>query len=221
MQEFNYFQQEGVLNNADVFLGEEKLPAKNILEAAAPNSAVSDFAGQQTRSAAMACVLAWIEGGDFSYSAMQDGCFMIADLNEDEDLSPDEEDTMNEMLQECANALTSLGADSANVSSFMDDEDDAAGAILGAYLAEKVNATEDDDETIIANYAVGGDVVLESMVKVIRGGKVALKRKRIGRPKKMTSLQRAGLAKARRKAFTGAAKVARAKSMRIRKSRGM
>jgi len=222
-EEFNYYAHQP--HEEESFLGVGSMalrPGMTILEAAAPDSSLmGDFSGSQTRSAAMALALAFVEGGDFSYAALEAGAFLMADADEDQDISDDEQDFLNELLQGVADAFTSLGADAGNVASFMDDEDDAAGATLGAFLSEKMSGTTMDDDEIIANYAVGGDMVLESIVKVVRSGKVVLKRKRIGRPKKITAIQRAGLKKARMRAFTGAAKVHRAKSMKIRKQRGM
>jgi len=220
---FNYFAHEPHEEGTLVLAGIAGLqPGQTILEAAAPdNSLVGDFAGSQMRSAGMAAVLAWVEGGEYTFDALNTACFVIADMDEDGDLSEDEEDFLNECMQGCADAFISLGGDAGNVASFMDDEDDAAGAALGAYLSEKMTGTTMDDDEIIANYAVGGDLVLESLVKVVRSGKVILKRKRIGRPKKITAIQRAGLKKARMRAFSGVAKVHRAKSMKIRKQRGL
>lgn len=224
MQPFNYFAHEPGAED-DFMVGGLGLglkPGMTILEAAAPdNSLVGDFAGQQMRSAAMATALAWVEGGDFSFDALNAACFVISDMDEDGELSDDEQDYLNDCMQGCADAFIALGGDSGNVASFVDDEDDAAGATLGAFLSNKMSGTTMDDDEIIANYAVGGDMVLESIVKVVRSGKVVLKRKRIGRPKKITAIQRAGLKKARMRAFTGAAKVHRAKSMKIRKQRGL
>ena len=60
--------------------------------------------------------------------------------------------------------------------------------------------------------------ILEEAVKVVvRDGKVL--KKKVGKKKKQTAKQKAALAKARKKAHTGAAQKARAKSLKVRKSR--
>lgn len=192
-----------------------------IFEEAADAGSIEDFARKQLRSQAMACALAWVENGDYSFEAIDASIATIADLDGDEEYSPDEEAYYNELTSEVGDALVALGADSSNVQSFLDDEDDESGATLGAYLSEKMQGVEDDDETLIGNYAVSDAPILESTIKVVRGGKLVLKKKRLTRHVKLSAAQRAGLKKARRKAFTGAAKLARAKSMRIRKKRGM
>lgn len=69
----------------------------------------------------------------------------------------------------------------------------------------------DDDDMDEATYKVK---------KVVKGGKVVKRKVRVsGRAKKLSPKQKAVLKKARRKAHTGAAKKARAKSMKVRKSR--
>jgi hypothetical protein len=198
--------------------------AKLIFEAAASdNSLVVDLADQQLRSAGMALALAWVEQGDFSYAAFNDGAFYMAEADEGTEEPDDEENNhINDVLQAAADAFISMGADPANVTSFIDDEDDEAGATLGAFLAEKMADVTMADDEIITQFALGGDLILESMVKTIRGGRVVLKRKkRLGFHAKLSSAQRAGLKKARSKAFTGAARVARRKSMRIRTKMGL
>ena len=192
-----------------------------IFEDAANAGAIEDFATKQLRSQAMACALIWVENGDYSFAALADSAATIADLDGDQELGPDEETYYNDLLTEVGGAFTVLGADSGNVQSFIDNEDDAEGLKLGGFLSEKMQTVQDDDETLISHYAVSDAPIMESMIKVVRAGRITLKRKRIGRPHKMTAAQRAGLKFARRKAFTGAAKLHRAKSMRLRRKRGM
>jgi hypothetical protein len=168
----------------------------------------------------MACCLGWIDAGDYSFGALADSVATIADLDGDEEYTPDEEAYYNELLTEVGYALTALGADAGNVQSFIENEDDEEGAKLGAFLSEKMQSVEDDDETLIGNYAVSDQPIMESMIKVVRGGKIVLKKKRLRRVK-LSAAQRAGLKAARRKAFTGAAKLHRAKSMRLRRKRGI
>lgn len=197
--------------------------AKLIFEAApSDNSLVVGLADQQLRAAGMALALTWVEQGDFSIAALTDGAFVIADADESGELDDDENEQLNELLQAVADAFVSMGADPVNVAAFVDSEDDEAGATLGAFLAEKMADVTMEDTEIITQFALGGDLILESMVKAVRNGRVVLKRKkRLGFHAKLSSAQRAGLKKARAKAFTGAARVARKKSMRIRKKMGL
>jgi hypothetical protein len=193
-----------------------------IFEAAgnAPSAAIADFANQQLRAAAMGVILGWLEQEDFTFDAFSNAAIVVADMDGDDEISDEEDEYLNDLLQECANALLTMGAESGNVTSFLDDEDDTAGEALGKFLTGKMDDVSSSDEELIAGYAVTGDAVFEAMKKVIRGGKVVLKKKRI-RKVKLSAMQRAGLKKARAKAWTGAAKLNRKKSMRVRKQRGL
>lgn len=211
---------------AEIFEGFDRMTtykdAKTIFEAAPSNeSRLSDFSEAQLRSYAMSLVLTFLANGDYSYTAFEAQAAGIADLDENEELDDDEESEMNDILQASADALISMGADPANVAEFLDGESDEAGAILGEFLSGKTENSTLSDEEIIANYATSGDVILESTIKVIRGGKITLKKKRIGIPKRMNSLQKAALKKARSKAFSGAAKARRKKSMYKREKLGL
>lgn len=199
----------------------ENAEERKIFEEAADAGSIEDFAKKQMRSQAMSCALAWVANGDFSFAALADSVASIADLDGDEEFSDDEEAYYNDLFTEVGYAFTALGAEAENVQSFIDNEDDDGGAKMGAFLAEKMGDVEDDDETLISHYAVSNAPILESMIKVVRGGKVVLKKKKLKRHVKLSAAQRAGLKMARRKAFTGAAKLARKKSMRLRRKRGM
>lgn len=213
-------------NEAEMFAGFDRHAAKkeaqNIFESTpSDGAAISDLAEGQLRSAAMSLVLAWVAMGDFSYAAFEASAAGMADFDENESLDDDEEAYLNDLLQAAADALVSAGADSANVASFLDDESDEAGAALGELLASKMEGVTQSDEDLIAGYATSGSLILEGAIKVIRNGVVTLKKKRIGIPKRMNSLQKAALKKARSRAFTGAAKAARKKSLRIHRRMGI
>lgn len=215
-------------NEASMFAGFDRQAlrkeAQNIFEAApSESSAIAAFSDSQMRAMAMSLMLTWVEQGDYTYAAVEGAAAEMTDLDGDDDteLPQDEQNELNDMLQAVADCFISAGADPDNVASFLDDESDEAGAALGELLSAKMENVTQDDEELIATYATSGDAILEGTIKVIRGGKMVLKKKRIGIPHKMNSLQKAALKKARRKAFTGAAKMKRRKSMRIRTKRGM
>lgn len=215
-------------NEAEMFAGFDrhavKKEAANIFEsAAADGDSVATLAEGQLRSSAMSLLLTWVAMGEYTYAAFLASVIEMADMDGDDDAetSEEEDEELNDLLQACADAFVSAGADPANVSSFIEDENDDAGATLGEYLSAKMeNVTLPDDE-IISNYASSGDLVLESTFKVIRNGVITLKKKRIGHKPRLNSLQKASLKKARSRAFTGAAKAARKKSMRIRRRMGL
>jgi hypothetical protein len=120
-----------------------------------------------------------------------------------------------------------MGASAENVDEFLNGESDEAGETLGKFLSEEITEEAASDEDMIAAF-IGGDTVFESgileaafkKIRVVRDGKVTIKKKRLGKII-MSAAQKAGLKKARRKSNTAAAKVHRAKSMKLRKQRGI
>ena len=104
----------------------------------------------------------------------------------------------------------------------------AVAARVGAALEKTMESEEGDDGDIIADFASDEDAVLEGVFeatykrkKVIRDGKVKIVRKRVSGKVRLSAAQKAGLRKARRKAFTAKAKLHRRKSMRKRAQRGL
>ncbi|EKZ9261765.1 hypothetical protein RFB73_005026, partial [Escherichia coli] len=144
----------------------------------------------------------------------------LADIDEDTDFTDEQIDAYNDALAALADAAVALGADQDDVTEMIDDEDDSAAERVYDALSE---SDTDMMETAIAIYTVaGGDSAMLEAVrkKVVRDGKVTIIRKR-PRPRRMTSLQKQALKKARRKAHTSVANINRKKSMRIRKKRGL
>ena len=198
--------------------------------------AVEVFARQQARTQAMSAVLAWVEEGDYIYTALDEFICGVADLDGDFEISDEEEAVYNAVWQQVPDALQTLGADESDVNEMVNSEDNDAAARIGKALSADMDETTADDEEIIAGFALGEDAVFENasddpegrhMIleatykrrKVVRDGKVQVIRKRISGKVRLSAAQKAALRKARRKANTGAAKLARRKSMRIRSRR--
>ena len=186
---------------------------------------LESYADSQLRSQAMSAVLGWIEDGNFTYDNLDEFVCAVADLDGDFEISEEEGDYYNSVWQQIPNALLTLGA----------PEDDVE---KGEAVKLSLDSEKADDDDLIAGFAYGEDAVLENadddpegrhMVleaaykkrKVVRDGKVVVVRKRVSGKIRLSAAQKAGLRKARRKAHTGAAKLARRKSMRIRKRRGL
>jgi len=203
---------------------DEKKEAGQIFESADDLAAAAgDFADKQLRSQGMSCVLSWVDGGDYTIDALDSLIQGMADLDGDGEVQAggDEENYYNDLYGATADAMASLGVDVDTIGKFIDDEDADAGNSIGTMLSDKLNAVDQSDDTLITDYTMGaGDAVMESTIKVIRAGKLVLKKKRLRRVK-LSSAQRAGLKKARRKAFTAVAMHKRAKSMKIRRNRGL
>ena len=96
----------------------------------------------------------------------------------------------------------------------------AAGSKLGVYLSEKLDDTEVDDDQLVSEYALKKSLVLDATQRVVRDGKVVIKRTPTHK-RRLSPAQRAALKKAQKKAHSAAARRSRAKAMKLRKSRGM
>lgn len=185
--------------------------------------AVESRAKGDMRSLAASMLAGWVEDGDpeaDSFDALAISMAGLTDIDEDTDFTDEQIDAYNEALAALADAAVALGADQDDVTEMIDDDDDAAAERVFDALSEN---DSDMMESAIAIYTVaGGDSAMLEDVrkKVVRDGKVSIIRKR-PRPRRMTSLQKQALKKARRKAHTSVANINRRKSMRIRKKRGL
>ena len=185
--------------------------------------AVESRAKGDMRSLAASMLAGWVEDGDpeaDSFDALAISMAGLTDIDEGTDFTDEQIDAYNEALAALADAAVALGADQDDVTEMIDDEDDAAAERVFDALSEN---DSDMMESAIAIYTVaGGDSAMLEDVrkKVVRDGKVTIIRKR-PRPRRMTSLQKQALKKARRKAHTSVANINRRKSMRIRKKRGL
>lgn len=180
-----------------------------------------EAADQSERAQAAAAVLDWAQGGDASAEAFDEMAIGLAGIDDTTvELSDEQIDEFNRWLNLLADAAVALGADQDSVVTMIDDNDsDAAQAVM--------DSVSGDDQQIADFSVTGGNdgammesAMLEASIKVVRGGVVKIVRKR---PHKMhiSSAQKAALRKARLKAQTATAKIARAKSMKIRKKRGL
>lgn len=201
---------------------------KNILEEAAASTA---------RAQAMSAVLGWVGDGQYDYTALDEYIMGVCDLDGDFEIGEDETALYNDVWAQVPDALMSLGASEEDANAFCNDEDEAAGARIGATVSSALDDMEADDDQLIASFSEGEDSVLENAsddkaitmvleatfkkMKLVRGGKIVLARKRVSGKVRLSAAQRAGLKKARRKAFSSTAKLHRAKSMRLRKRRGL
>ncbi|MDV1094960.1 hypothetical protein RZQ20_22100 [Raoultella ornithinolytica] len=185
--------------------------------------AVAARAAGDMRSLAASMLAQWVDDGDQeadSFDALAISMAGLDGMDDDTDFTDEQIDDYNDALAALADAAVSLGADQDDVTEMIDDYDDAA--------AERVyDALSGDDadmmEEAIALYTVaGGDSAMLEAVrkKVVRDGKVKVIRKR-PRPRRLNSLQKQALKKARRKAHTSVAKMHRRKSMQLRKKRGL
>lgn len=181
--------------------------------------AVNKAAIVNTRATGMAAILSWSTNGEPSADDLDLTAQGVADINEDGEVSEDEEAAYNETLFAMVEAMVYLGID-AETATKAAQGDDAAAESCYTKLAAILEAEERDDDELIADFSVATEVMTEAKKKVIRDGKVTWVNKPLKR-RRMSAAQRAALKKARMKSNTAAAKAKRKKSMRKRNSSGM
>lgn len=203
-------------------------------------TAIENDALANTRAKAMSAVLSWLEDGELSYNSLDETIIVVADIDGDYELTEEEEDYYSDIWNQIPDAMLSLGADIDDVQEFVNGpgtEADKAAARIGKALVAEMDATEADDDSLISGFVFGEDAILESCAydeklrgileatykrkKVVRDGKVQIVKKRVSGKVRLSSAQKASLKKARRKANTATAKLARRKSMKIRATRGL
>ena len=179
--------------------------------------ATSKMADQTLRSNAAAAVITWIDGEDATYEELDSLLYGFAAGDDDqEELTEDELEVYNALLEYVDEFLVANGADASQVQS-MDENEDAAEAVFND-VKESIKAKDDDE--LIADFAVRETMMNESTQKVVRDGKVVTKKKKT-KKHKQSPAQKAALKKAQKKSNSSAAKAQRRKSNRVRKSRGM
>ncbi|EBA4459013.1 hypothetical protein ACEZ6Q_004450 [Salmonella enterica] len=181
--------------------------------------AANRSATQNALSNAADAVFDWADGGDLSYAALDGYVQAIAGISDDDDEVTDEqEDAYNDAWGNVANFMAACGVSDDLIEALADDEDDDAASAVGESLA---SLDEEDRDELEAAFVVAGssdDMLTEAFKKVVRNGEVKLIKKRL-RKKRLTAAQKSALKKARRKSNTGAAKLARKKSMKLRRKR--
>ncbi len=185
-------------------------------------SAVDKRAVQDLRAQAAAIALQWAadESSELSdLDALLYGAVMDDPEEEIDELTDEQLDQFDVLSEQVSDFLvTGIGIDEKLVQNAFEESDEKA----ALDVAEKVRAsvTENGADELIADYAVREDLLMSAVVKVVRAGKVTLKRKRM-RKVILNAAQRQSLRKARLKAHTASAKASRRKSNRIRKNAGL
>lgn len=201
-------------------------------------AAVSEMAEQNARGRAMSALLTWVSEGSFDYDTLDAMIIGASDLDEDMEVSEEEEDFYNEVWGYVPEAISVLGGNTEDANALFNgpsEEADKAAARLGSSLTDALNEQKADDNEIVIGFSLGGKVmesvgesavgaILEAtyrMKKVVRDGVVQKIRKRISGHVKLSAEKRMGLKKAQRKAHTATANLHRAKSFKIGQRRGL
>lgn len=214
-------ENQPMLENAGDRKPGEQVPSKDI--ATLMLEAVSARAKGDERGLAASMIAQWLEDGDPEADAFDALAIIMAGLDgvdEDADFTDEQVDAYNTALAALADAVVSMGADQDDVTDMIDDMDDSAAERVFDSLSE--NGSEMMEEAIAIYTVAGGETAMLEAVrkKVVRDGKVKIIRKR-PRPRRLNSLQKQALKKARRKAHSSVANLHRKKSMKLRQKRGL
>jgi hypothetical protein len=171
------------------------------------------------RAIAMSAVLSWAEYGEPTSEDFDITAQAMADVDEDGEVSEEEEESYNAILFSMAQALIYLDVSADLVEKLIDGDDKAASTIYVA-VSEKIENSDISEDEIIAEFSVQEQGMTEAKVKVIRNGETKWIKKPL-KKRRMSAAQRGALKKARMKANTAGARAKRKKSMRKRKSAGM
>lgn len=182
-----------------------------IVEAATTN------ARQNALSGIAEAVMQWAAGSNPSFDDLDGYAMALAGIGDDDaDPTDEQDDAYNAVWSNICDFLVAAGLDDDTISELVDDEDDDAAATVASDLN---SLTDSDADELIATFSVSqDDAMLEAVQEVVRHGKAMRIKKRI-RPRRLTSLQKQALKKARMKAHTASANLSRKKSMTLRRKR--
>lgn len=148
----------------------------------------------------------------------------IVDMDKDGELSEDEQDAMDDVLEFAWDYLSRKGASDEDIGALLNDWDADAGMrirdLLAAELPDGEEADSDMDDFAFEDNSSIFDAAYKK-VTAIRGGKKVRINKRISGVVKLSARQKMAIRKAAMKAHGGQAKMRRRKSMALRKKMNM
>jgi hypothetical protein len=199
--------------------------AQAMLDAIDPANAPAALITDEMRQDAVAIVHEWAESELGEGEGFADRLYALIVGNAtdgDEEISDDEADYAATVAELVGDYLEGKGADAADVDALLSGnlEDNDLAARIHDALLDKMPQGEDamlDD----ADKFVSGDddEMMDAVYKkvvAVRGGKKVRIKKRISGTVRLTAAQKGAVRKMQRKAFSGQAKMKRAKSMRLR-----
>ena len=200
--------------------------AASMLDALKPENAPPVLHTEEMRQDAVSIVQEWAESELEESEGFGDRLYALivgTASDGDDDLTDDEAEYAAMLAEQVGDYLEGKGIDAADIDALLADDpsfgNDVAARIHDALL-DKLPQGEDamlDD----ADKFVSGedDEMLDAVYKkvvAIRGGKKVRIKKRISGRVRLTAAQKGAVRKMQRRAFSGAAKMKRAKSMRMR-----
>lgn len=147
----------------------------------------------------------------------------IADANKDGDITDEEAEILDEVLEDAYDYLVSLGVDEDDVSALLNDFDEQVAVRVQEFIISALPDGEEESQEHVNAFAFGGEALDAAYKKVmaVRGGKKVRINKRISGTVRLSAKQKVAIRKARMKSHSAKAMIKRARSMRLRKKMGL
>ena len=197
-----------------------------MLDAVKPENAPASLYTDEMRQDAVNIVLEWAESDLEEGEGFGDRLYalIVGSATEgDDDLTDDEADYAAAVAELVGDYLEGKGVEAADVDALLSDDpsfDNDVAARIHDALLDKLpqgdDAMLDDADKFVSG---DDDEMLDAVYKkvvAIRGGRKVRIKKRVSGRVRLTAAQKGAIRKMHKKAFSGAAKMKRAKSMRLR-----
>ncbi|MFH2130428.1 MAG: hypothetical protein ABIK68_08645, partial [bacterium] len=162
---------------------------------------IGDFYEGQYRQNAALAVIAWLDAKEYSFDAL-DALVQGVSGTADEEAGPEQQRVYEETFNSVADFLIMCGADSEAVQELFETGDADRAQRMAKFIIENPAFVEKTDFDLMNTFIVGNssnDAIEEGLVKKVVDVKVKWVRKKLKKVR-MSSAQKAGLKKARRKA---------------------
>lgn len=195
--------------------------------------AANDFADQDLRLSVVSAVNGWVETDN---SELGEGETLADALNsalidivgpEGEELTDDEEELFEGVLDEAYDYLVSAGAKENDAEALLVDLDDESAQRIRDLLADSLPDGDGELDSVceyVFGEPISEDQILDATYKkvaVVKNGKKVFRRKRISGTVRLSAKRKQAIKKMQLKAHTGSAKMHRKRSMAIRRKLGI
>ncbi|MBU0917944.1 MAG: hypothetical protein KKD97_16500 [Gammaproteobacteria bacterium] len=217
---------------------EEKTKEDKVMDAA---GAAAEFALADIRAAVAATLQAWsvtpsdaLDEGETLAARLDAMLIGIADANKDGEITEEESNLIDIAFNAAWDYLNSKGVPEEDISSLLNDGDEAAGLRVGELLANEAPEGADAELADIDSFAFDSEsqesvfdsavASLDAVYKkawAVRAGKKVRINKRISGTVRLSAKQKVAIKKAQLKTHSATARVSRMKSLRVRAKMGL
>ena len=160
---FYHEQQQKSLQRGAFLRRDEKLKIQDLIleNTVEETQRIEELNEEVIRREAMAVLLTWIDGTDYTYDSL--GVLVGQISEEEEEISPEEQDYFNQISQILPEAVNYLGGNAEEMIRFLNKEEDQLGARIGAFLYKKYQEQPKKDADLINAFAIKEKLLLESI----------------------------------------------------------